>query len=496
MAPAGPEIEDVFIASDSFDGPRDGYVYKKGPDGLGYYLDESTEPGATAAVPAPSAADDELEFPERTQPKRDGVPLTEDLIRRKAEHNEGMLSTLEEIALHQLDIDRIEVLNNCRCLQIVYLQCNLISKIENLHRLKKLDYLNIALNNITRIENLERCEELRKLDMTVNFVDLDELHTVGSLSNNTMLRELYLTGNPCAQHWESGYRDYVVATLPQLESLDGVAVTRSERIKALQRLPQLQEELKGLAVSARERKAALRARRAERRRAIAAGEIADDTTDEWCPEVRVADARELREAEEAKEAYQKASRNKGDLFHDQTPRERRLFKADGTPVQMNTAKWPFSMDDDGTSIVVDVALPKFLDSAQVDADVQPTYVRVGAKKHTLQLILPAEVLATASTAQRSSTTGHLLLTCPKVHPIVVSRAPRRKKAAPEALTAAAVAALPAPSEPTAPGSALKGAVDIRSIVSSGAQKEAGGAAKPKESLGEDWSDEEEVPPLL
>ena len=45
---------------------------------------------------------------------RPGVALTEEMIRRKAEHNEGMLSTLEEIALHQLDIDKIEVLNNCR----------------------------------------------------------------------------------------------------------------------------------------------------------------------------------------------------------------------------------------------------------------------------------------------------------------------------------------------------------------------------------------------
>ena len=169
-----------------------------------------------------------------TSNDRPGKPLTEDLIRRKAEHNEGMLSTLEEIALHQLDIDKIEVLNSCRELQIVYLQNNLISKIENLHRLKKLDYLNLALNNITRIEGLDRCESLRKLDLTVNFVDLDELKSVGSLKNNTLLREMYLTGNPCVTHWESGYRDYVVATLPQLESLDGTAVTRGERIKALQ----------------------------------------------------------------------------------------------------------------------------------------------------------------------------------------------------------------------------------------------------------------------
>ena len=32
---------------------------------------------------------------------------------------------------------------------------------------------------------------------------------------------------------------------------------------------------------------------------------------------------------------------------------------------MNTAKWPFAIDEDGLNVYVDVALPKFLDSAQV-----------------------------------------------------------------------------------------------------------------------------------
>ena len=53
------------------------------------------------------------------------------------------------------------------------------------------------------------------------------------------------------------------------------------------------------------------------------------------------------------------------MFGDQQLAERRLLKEDGSPVQMNTAKWPFSIEDDGATITVDVALPKFLDSAQV-----------------------------------------------------------------------------------------------------------------------------------
>ena len=90
--------------------------------------------------------------------------------------------------------------------------------------------------------------------------------------------------------------------------------------------------------------------------------------DEYCPEVRVADSRESREVKEKQEEARHKSRRGGpgdDLFRDQMGGERRMFKEDGTPVQMNTAKWPFEMEDDGTNITVDVALPKFLDSAQV-----------------------------------------------------------------------------------------------------------------------------------
>jgi len=492
--------EEPFVPSATFSGARAGYTFKAGAEGTGYYRDEGK---ATVVPPAPAASKPTATLPPPPEtappaaPERDGVPLTEDLIRRKAEHNEGMLSTLEEIALHQLDIDRIEVLNNCRCLQIVYLQSNLLKKIENLHRLKKLDYLNVALNNISKIENLERCESLRKLDMTVNFVDLDELHSVGSLKNNTLLRELFLTGNPCTQHWEEGYRDYVIATLPQLTHLDGVEIQKSERIRAMQRLPQLEKELPPLAKAARVRKEEQVRRRIAKKQAIAAGLIEDDDTDEWCPEVRIKDSRELREIEEKKEETRRKAQKEDPLFPDQTPRQRRFFKDDGTPTQMNTAKWPFAVDEDGEKVTVDVALPKFLDSAQIDADVQPTYVRISAKKNVLQLVLPAEVLTTASTAHRSSTTGHLLLTCPKVCPVVVSKAPEPKRKPKQALqsSAAPAGSLLGPKK-GAKGENLKGAVDIRGIVASSPNApEGGGPKKAVESLGADWSDEEDVPPL-
>lgn len=56
---------------------------------------------------------------------------------QKAEHNDGLLSSLEEVALHQQNVEKIEVLGKvCRQLKILYLQNNLIQKLENLHQLK------------------------------------------------------------------------------------------------------------------------------------------------------------------------------------------------------------------------------------------------------------------------------------------------------------------------------------------------------------------------
>ena len=56
--------------------------------------------------------------------------VTEDMVRRRAEHNEGEIFSLEEVSLHQQNIERIEHLEKwCRELKILYLQNNLIPRI-------------------------------------------------------------------------------------------------------------------------------------------------------------------------------------------------------------------------------------------------------------------------------------------------------------------------------------------------------------------------------
>ena len=137
---------------------------------------------------------------------------------------------------------------------------------------QELQYLNLALNNISKIHNLQKCEALEKLDLTVNFVPKAGLLTVESLVHNEHLKELYLVGNPCAD-WH-GYRQYVIAKVPQLKKLvrrdhsgrwealihtciasplslsvclplqDGQAVKPSERIAAVQVLAQLEYQLR------------------------------------------------------------------------------------------------------------------------------------------------------------------------------------------------------------------------------------------------------------
>jgi protein TilB len=152
---------------------------------------------------------------------------------QRAEHNEGMIASLEELALHQQHIETIELLNKvCRKLKILLLQNNVIQKIQGLHRLKDLQYLNLALNNVTKVQNLQRCESLTKLDLTMNFVSKAAILTVASLQSNEHLLELYLLGNPCSD-WQ-GYRQYVITVLPALHKLDGQAIKPSERIQARQ----------------------------------------------------------------------------------------------------------------------------------------------------------------------------------------------------------------------------------------------------------------------
>ncbi|KAL6760650.1 hypothetical protein V8C86DRAFT_2549518 [Haematococcus lacustris] len=352
--------------------------------------------------------------------------ITESLIRRRAEHNDGMLSNLEEVALHQQNIGQIEALGRlCPHLKILYLQNNLISKLENLHKLKELEYLNMAVNNVTRIQNLQRCESLRKLDLTINFVDLAGLLTISSLQGLVHLQELTLMGNPCTE-W-SGYRPYVIAKLARLTKLDGVDVKRSERIAALQQLPGLEAQLRAAVieqgldpdlVSKQVEDDSLYDEEGKVKETGSLDEVSGEMRRPWCPATRLLDHMEMTKMNQEAEARKKSGASKGLEEGSGRPSRHQDFPViqDGERImQRNEGRWEFSMEenDKGDALELEVDAGKYLDTSLIKADVQPTYLRLLIKGKLLQLLLPCEVKPDASSAQRSQATGRLVLTMPK-----------------------------------------------------------------------------------
>ncbi|NXG66678.1 TILB protein, partial [Hemiprocne comata] len=376
------------------------------------------------------------------------LSVTEDLVRRRAEHNDCEIFSLEEISLHQQEIEKLEYLDKwCRDLKILYLQNNLIPKIENVGKLKKLEYLNVALNNIERIENLEGCEELQKLDLTANFIG--ELSSVETLKYNIHLKELFLVGNPCTEF--EGYRQFVVATLHQLKCLDSKEIERSERIQALQNYPEVKQKIREqeqayLLKRAREKEESQR-RMQERQdkkqkqmetklgfdspdslqnkendQADGDGKqetVEDDEEDRrfweeptpYTPETRLEAHRYIEEKRRAKENRRHVSGEKP-LWT--------LVTAEGKVLNVNVPKLHFSLKDDeeNNQITLDLAVYRHLDTSLLDVDVQPTYIRVLVKGKPFQLVLPEEVKPDSSSAKRSQTTGHLVVSMPKVCKII------------------------------------------------------------------------------
>ncbi|NWH81376.1 TILB protein, partial [Piaya cayana] len=385
------------------------------------------------------------------------LSVTEDLVRRRAEHNNCEIFSLEEISLHQQEIEKLEYLDKwCRELKILYLQNNLIPKIENVSKLKKLEYLNVALNNIERIENLEGCEELKKLDLTANFIG--ELSSIEALKYNIHLKELFLVGNPCTEF--EGYRQFVVATLHQLKCLDSKEIERSERIQALQNYPELKQKIREqeqafLLKRAREKEEAqikMQERKDKKQKQMESelgfdrqhpdslqnkenyqteGDreqetwrtAADDDEDRkfweeptpYTPESRLETHRYIEEKRRAKENTRESKKREKSL--------RALVTAEGKVLNVNVPKLDFSLKDDeeNNQIILDLAVYRYLDTSLLDIDIQPTYIRILVKGKPFQLVLPEEVKPDCSSAKRSQTTGHLVVSMPKAREIILAK---------------------------------------------------------------------------
>jgi len=363
--------------------------------------------------------------------------LTLALIKKKSEHNEGVVGDLEEISLHQLQIEKIEAINTCKKLKILYLQNNIINKIEGVNHLRDLEYLNLAVNNIRRIEGLRQCEFLNKLDLTVNFIPLKWLESsIDELAYNQHLAQLFLVGNPCAD-W-GGCQDYVIARVRTLKRLDGKEVTKGVRLKAIQRLPQLKKELAQLAADELRKEAEAEAHKAKKK-AKAEAEMEDtdlpeiedietleeleadgeeeEELEEYTPELRTRMYREVDKEQEEKEKQKdhlKVPQRRYDEEHRKKVAETRAAEAEGKLNQCNQGGFQFFFDEDRDNLMVKVELPKNLSSDLIDVDVQPTYLSIVCKTKVLRLKFDEEVSPDSGKCQRSQATGVLSLTLPKV----------------------------------------------------------------------------------
>uniref|UniRef100_A0A8C0IAY5 Leucine-rich repeat-containing protein 6 n=1 Tax=Bubo bubo TaxID=30461 RepID=A0A8C0IAY5_BUBBB len=338
--------------------------------------------------------------------------ITEDLVRRRAEHNNCEIFSLEEISLHQQEIEKLEYLDKwCRDLKILYLQNNLIPKLENVGKLKKLEYLNVALNNIEKIENLEGCEELKKLDLTANFIG--ELSSIETLKYNIHLKELFLVGNPCTEF--EGYRQFVVATLHQLKCLDSKEIERSERIQALQNYPEVKQKIREqeqayLLKRAREKEEAQRRmqERKEKKQNQMESEHGFNSPDSLQDKENhqaegdgeqemwrtVEDDEEDRRFWEELTPYTPESRLETHRYIEEKRRAkdniRESKKREKSPWTLVTAEGK----------VLNVNVPKYINLLLV-------------KGKPFQFVLPEEVKPDSSSAKRSQTTGHLVVSMPK-----------------------------------------------------------------------------------
>lgn len=331
---------------------------------------------------------------ETPQPKT----LTLEMLRKRSEHNDGILSSMQEVALHQDEIGELTKVfeKYSPHLRIIYLQNNYIEKIQHLSRLMELEYLNLALNNVSQIEGLEGCEKLNKLDLTCNFVV--DLVSVQSLQANPLLRELYLIGNPCDKY--EGYREFVVATLPQLKHFDGKEIMASERIAAKRQLNQLLDKILHQAATCE--------------------------VGRYTPEERLKAWREVEETKKANTPPEKKGAEYSEPMKPSAPP--RGPDENGRVMQSNMGKWQFKWFSEAGHLCLDVAINRYLDTSMIDIDVNPTWIRIEAKEKVLQLILPCEVKSDKVEALRSQVSGHLVVKMamedPTKSPVVERRAPR------------------------------------------------------------------------
>ena len=117
-----------------------------------------------------------------------------------------------------------------------------ISDVGLLLRMPNVEVLSLSVNGIGSLSSFRKCHRLRELYLRKN--DVTNLADIQYLAGIKCLKILWLSDNPCAEAAE--YRATVIQYLPNLEKLDNIDVTDSERLSANSGallLPRLEDSL-------------------------------------------------------------------------------------------------------------------------------------------------------------------------------------------------------------------------------------------------------------
>lgn len=132
-------------------------------------------------------------------------PLTKDLIVNKCKSEK--LNQIKNVNLWGNDLDDLSVLAELPAVEIV----------------------SLSLNKITSLRDFAHCPRLAELYLRKNLIS--DLSEVNYLARLPLLKVLWLSHNPCAEH--PYYRQYIIKTLPHLVKLDNAEITTDERQAAM-----------------------------------------------------------------------------------------------------------------------------------------------------------------------------------------------------------------------------------------------------------------------
>lgn len=121
-----------------------------------------------------------------------------------------------ELLLSKCKIDKLSSLKNINLWGNDLEDLSLIAQ-----ELPNVEIVSLSLNRISSLKDFQGCSKLAELYLRKNNIaDLSEVHYLTKLP---LLKVLWLSHNPCAEH--PFYRQYVIKMLPGLVKLDNTEIT-------------------------------------------------------------------------------------------------------------------------------------------------------------------------------------------------------------------------------------------------------------------------------